>query len=300
MTATIDIVIPCAGRQADLLRLLDSLKRHAASSLRAHVASITVTDDRPSEQLRQALADRHADVRYVHGPSRGPAANRNHGARVGLSPWILFLDDDCFVADDLLAAYAARRAALPEANVVEGAIHPVGERPNGNHNAPLNITGEKLWSCNLLIERAAFEAVCGFDERFPFACMEDVDLADRLRSAGCRITFAASARVLHPWRSLSERELTRQLISHAIYADKHPRVARRWGFGIVARMVKGRLRQYVDLRSSTIPAAKYGAVAYDLMLPLALLAVMRVSWLRAYLSARYRNVHTHETAAPIV
>jgi hypothetical protein len=51
---------------------------------------------------------------------------------------------------ELGAAYAACIVALPVIDVFEGAIHPVGERPNGNHHAPINTTGGYLWSCNLL------------------------------------------------------------------------------------------------------------------------------------------------------
>jgi len=41
-------------------------------------------------------------------------------------------------------------AALSVIDVFEGAIHPLGERPNGNHHAPINTTDGYLWSCNLL------------------------------------------------------------------------------------------------------------------------------------------------------
>ena len=51
---------------------------------------------------------------------------------------------------ELGAAYCACIAALPVIAPFEGAIHPVGERPNGNHHAPINTTGGYLWSCNLL------------------------------------------------------------------------------------------------------------------------------------------------------
>jgi GT2 family glycosyltransferase len=295
----IDIVIPCAGRQADLLRLLDSLVRHAAASMRAQVTSITVTDDRPSDTLREALAREHPRVRYVHGPARGPAANRNHGARFGSASWILFLDDDCYVDDDLLRAYATWQAEDSTALVFEGAIHPVGDPPDGSHHAPLNLSGGKLWSCNMLVARTAFAAVGGFDDRFPFACREDVDLAQRLRRVGCRIVFARTARVFHPWRALSGRELTRQLVSHAIYADKHPEFVRAWSLGILARMLVGRWRKYAWRRDVALPAGHMHVVAYDLLQPLALFAVVRLAILRSRLSARHRNPPRHETSTTL-
>ena len=290
MQPSIDIVIPAAGRVADLLVLLQSLHDAGAASVGAHVASITVTDDRPSADCAARIAECFPAVRYVHGPARGPAANRNHGARQGQAPWVLFLDDDCFADGDLVGAYAACRAGHAQADVFEGAIGPVGARPNGNHHAPLNLEGGCLWSCNLLLRRALFERIGGFDERFPFACMEDVDLRERLRAAGAAIVFAREARVRHPWRSVSERELSRQVISHAIYAAKHDDFVRIWTPLHALRMCRARLRLYAAGGFGSIPWRRYGIVAFDLAGPFLLLAVTRIPGLRARVDRRHRNV----------
>ena len=294
--SAIDIVIPCAGRAADLLLLLESLNQHCAASLSDAVATITVTDDRHTEELGRRVTDRFPRVRYVRGPSRGPAVNRNHGASKGSAPWILFLDDDCFVRDDLLAAYVGQVAASPDVDVFEGAIHPVGERPNGNHHAPLNTTGGYLWSCNVLVRRNTFESIGGFDEEFPFACLEDCDLRERLQALPAKILFADDAVVLHPWRSVSERELTRQIISHAIYAAKHPAFVKSWTPLHALRMAKGRVRLYRSGGFGSIPWAKYLTVAYDLVGPFVLLAVTRVAPLRSRIDRRFRNGRPQATS----
>lgn len=291
----IDIVIPCAGRADDLVRLLASIHAHCAASLPGLCASIVTSDDRPSEALRVRIGNLFPHVRYVVGPSRGPAMNRNHGAALGQAEWILFLDDDCYLKGDLLQAYAQRIAAAPEVDVLEGAIHEVGPRPNGNHHAPLNTTGGYLWSCNLLLRRSVFEAVGRFDEEFPFACLEDVDLRERLKAQLARIVFAADAVVYHPWRSVSERELSRQIISHAIYAHKHPGFGGSWGVLQLLRMLWGRVRQYRLGRFSSIPWNKYRTVGYDLIAPLALCVVIRWAPLRHLLWNRYRNRHPRAT-----
>ena len=287
--SSIDIVIPCAGRAADLKRLLTSLHGYCGAALHSRVSMITVTDDRPSQELQKELETEFPRVGYVHGPARGPAANRNHGAARGTAEWILFLDDDCYVETDLLGAYGAAMHADMEADVFEGAIQPVGERPNGNHHAPLNLQGGYLWSCNMLVRRASFRAVGGFDDRFPFPCMEDVDLRERLQAAGAQAGFVREAVVFHPWRSISEREVTRQIISHAIYAAKHPAFVRSWTPLHALRMAKGRLWLYAAGGFRTIPSAKYRTVAYDLVAPFALLAVTRLTPLRRRVDQRYRN-----------
>ena len=285
----LDIVIPAAGRGPDLLRLLQSVQAGCQASLASTVASITITDDRHSAALGEQLERRFPSVRYVPGPARGPAANRNHGARQGTAPWLLFLDDDCYLANDLLQTYAQQTAQHPQATVLEGAIHAVGPRPNGNHHAPLNMRGGCLWSCNLMLRREVFECLGGFDERFPFACMEDVDLRERLLAAGAVVVFCPDAYVYHPWRSISELELSRQIISHAIYAQKHAVFVRDWTVLHAARMAWGRLRLYAAGGFGSIPAAKYRTVAYDLAAPFALLAVTRWPALRRSVDARYRQ-----------
>ena len=253
------------------------------------VASITVTDDRPSAELAAQVRSLFPAVNYVHGPARGPAVNRNHGASLGRAAWLLFLDDDCYVSTDLLQLYAQAMHADSAADVFEGAIHAVGPRPNGNHHAPVNTTGGCMWSCNVLVRRALFDAVGRFDEDFPFACMEDCDLRERLRAGGALVRFAEHAVVLHPWRSISERELTRQIVSHAIYASKHPAFVRDWSLLHMLRMLWGRLRLYRLHRSEPIPSTKYRTVGYDLVTPFVLYAVIRVAPLRRALRARHIN-----------
>jgi hypothetical protein len=95
--------------------------------------------------------------------------------------------------------------------------------------------------------------------------------------------------VYHPWRSVSERELSRQIISHAIYAHKHPDFKRSWDVIQLLRVAWGRVRQYRLGRFSSIPWTKYRTVGYDLVAPLALYVVVRVVPVRRALWNRYRN-----------
>lgn len=290
MSPLFDIVIPCAGRTDDLLRLLASLHQHSESSLEQNVASITASDDRWSSSTAERLAAAFPLVRYVAGPARGPAANRNNGARQGQAPWLVFLDDDCYLKSDLVQAYAAGLQAAPHAQALEGAIHPVGERPNGNHHAPLNTSGGCMWSCNIAVSRATFEALRGFDETFPFAAMEDCDLHERLKQRDKAIPFLREAVVCHPWRSISEREVTRQIISHALYAVRHPPFISVWSLRHVARNLVGRARLYRRYRSLPIPRTKLPTVAYDLAAPLLLWAVVRFRPLRMALWRHFAQV----------
>ena len=81
-------------------------------------------------------------------------------------------------------------------------------------------------SC-LLVRRAAFDAVGGFDERY-FMYMEDVDLGDRLGRAGWLNVYVPGAEVLHAKGHSTGRDPARNLRAHHdstyIYlSDRHNR-----------------------------------------------------------------------------
>ena len=67
-------------------------------------------------------------------------------------------------------------------------------------------------SC-LLLRRAAFDEVSGFDERY-FMYMEDVDLGDRLGRAGWQNVYVPSAEVLHDKGHATGRDPARNLAAH--------------------------------------------------------------------------------------
>ena len=83
-------------------------------------------------------------------------------------------------------------------------------------------------SC-LLLRRAAFDDVGGFNERY-FMYMEDVDLGDRLGKAGWQNVYVPSAEILHDKGHATGRDPARNLAAHhtstyTFLADRHPK---RW------------------------------------------------------------------------
>jgi len=81
-------------------------------------------------------------------------------------------------------------------------------------------------SC-LLLRRAAFDEVSGFDERY-FMYMEDVDLGDRLGKAGWQNVYVPLAEILHDKGHATGRDPARNLAAHhtstyTFLADRHAR-----------------------------------------------------------------------------
>jgi|SRR6185437_15931681 len=210
------VVIPTRARDATLARCLEGLR----VQVEEESAEVIVTDDGDGESTRQMITSRFPFARWIRGPQRGPAANRNRGASLAVGDFILFLDDDVEPTPTLLAAY--RRAVSASVNVYEGRTTCRAGLRSPLEDAPVNETGGALWSCNLLVRRTFWLAAGGFDEEFPYPHMEDVAFRERLKTTGERFIFVPDAAVDHPPRRVPPaRVLARNHESDFVYSYKY-------------------------------------------------------------------------------
>lgn len=195
------VVIPTCRRNESLARCLDALAP-GAQSLQAGEYEVIVSDDGPPDNNARALVEsRYPGTRWVQGPRRGPAANRNCGASHARAGWLVFTDDDCLPQPGWLAAFADRLdAGVGECRVLEGLTVSGVKAIGPFEQAPVNTEGGLLWSCNFAIERTLFDRMGGFDAGFPYPHLEDVDLRLRLDDAGEHYPFVRDACVIHPPR----------------------------------------------------------------------------------------------------
>jgi GT2 family glycosyltransferase len=220
------VVIPTCNRPDLLDRCLCRLAP-AARKGDAFVCQVIVSDDQGPQSLsKQLLSAKYPWLQWTEGPRRGPAANRNHGAKFAFGEWLFFCDDDCLPDVDILETYARAQKSHPDRRVFEGRIMADREKRHPLEEAPINDKGGNLWSCNFVIQRRLFEEIGGFDERFPFAAVEDTEFRVRLQKGGERIVFLSDAVVVHPWRKLSARgyliQQGRQRRSHLLMMTLHP------------------------------------------------------------------------------
>ena len=185
---------------------------------------VIVTDDAPGDAQRDSL---RRDFPWVHhnlAPQKGPACNRNSGAKRARGEWLVFLDDDCIPQPSLLSAYMGAIHKNPDYSVFEGSTLPERRKIRMDVDAPINDRGGYLWSCNFAIKRALFWEVGGFCELYPYACMEDVDFREQLKERNVEFLFVPEASVVHPWRTFtSDASVFRmRLISHAIFFRRYP------------------------------------------------------------------------------
>lgn len=158
-----------------------------------------------------SLAERRAaGVTVVPCRRLGPAANRNSAAREARGSLLYFLDHDAYPArPDFLERLAAAADRLGDFGALAGPIlmeprlrwNPIALADhyacwfNWPHRRPSGPTTLFNPSTSLVIPRAAFERVGGFDERIPF--LHDFDIQERLKALGLPLHFCQDLPAVH-------------------------------------------------------------------------------------------------------
>ncbi|WP_448702978.1 glycosyltransferase family 2 protein [Mucilaginibacter sp. AW1-3] len=224
----ISIIVPTCNRNDLLVECLDRL---APEKQQAGVEyELIVTDDSKDNRAKSLIEKEYTWARWVEGPKSGPAANRNNGAKMAKGQWLLFIDDDCLPDADVLKEYYKAIQQNPDVLVFEGCITVDRPQESFIEESPVNETGGFLWACNFLIDAKLFLSdLKGFDEDFPYAAMEDVDLDYRLKKKQIKVLFVKSAFVIHPWR-MQQKVVSitmKRFKSLLYYLEKHPEMSKK-------------------------------------------------------------------------
>ena len=192
---TVSVVIPVKDRADELARCLDSISR---VDYPRELLQVIVVDDGSSDDSAAVARERGALVVPSGGTGRGPAAARNVGARAATGEILAFIDSDCTAStgwlSELLPAFADDRMAAVGGQVDGMCTESVVDRYEAVMSS-LSLGGRErsgstgddtfyLPSCNLLVRRALFAGVGGFEGSMHVG--EDVDLTWRLRDQGFR------------------------------------------------------------------------------------------------------------------
>jgi GT2 family glycosyltransferase len=199
----VSVVVPFLGSHEDAERLGNNM-----GSLKLAEGDQVIVADNTGKGIAEAVAGSAVRVVDASG-ERSSYHARNVGAREAQSDWILFMDADCSPAPAILGAYFAER--IPKrCGVVAGQI--VGnprqrslvarytrsrnffDQTDGMHAKDRGAAA----TGNLLVRRAAFEAVGGFAEGIRSA--GDIDLCWRLQQAGWTLEHRPKAIVEHRHR----------------------------------------------------------------------------------------------------
>jgi GT2 family glycosyltransferase len=223
---SVSVVMPFAGERTAGLQALEAL-----AAIRVGEGDQRILVDNLGS-LR--ASDAPAGVLVFAAEGEGsPAHARNAGAAQARAEWILFLDADTRAPADLLERYL-QAPIEPTVGALAGEIAPApGRTVAARYAAARNFLSlrahlshpyrPRAAAANLLVRRAAFEALGGFFEGLRAA--EDTDFCWRLQEAGWRLAGCPDAVVEHRYRG-SLRELRSQWRAYAAgrawLARRHP------------------------------------------------------------------------------
>jgi len=191
----VSVIVPTCHRNDLLAKCLDCLAP-GVQTLPAEQYEVIVTDDGSKSTAEAMVTEQYPWARWVAGPQKGPAANRNNGIKSALGKWLVFTDDDCLADHNWLQAFAL--AITADIYVYEGRTVCYNKVLSPLYASPINLKGGYLWSCNMMVEASAYNQIGGFDESYPYACMEDVDFRERLKDFNYSFQFVLDAVTDHP------------------------------------------------------------------------------------------------------
>jgi O-antigen biosynthesis protein len=220
-TPLVSIIIPSRDNARILQRCVESLLQHSRYK---HYEIILIDNDSVDQEALGYFQEiqQHPSIRVLRYPHPfNYSAINNLGAREAHGSYLLFLNDDTeacsadwlerllgFAQLPHIGAVGAKllfpqTRTIQHCGVLNLAAGPGHAFYNGPANAPLYF-GRNLLEWNwlavtgacLLVARAKFEAVGGFDETFPVA-YNDVDLCWRLHDSGLKNLVCNAVQLLH-------------------------------------------------------------------------------------------------------
>jgi N-acetylglucosaminyl-diphospho-decaprenol L-rhamnosyltransferase len=248
------------------------LDRFLASLAHATERPVTVVmaDNGSTDGTPEEAVQRYPNVRLFHTGSNlgyGTAVNRAVAEFVTDGDWLVVANPDVQWGpdsiDELLAAtqrWPAAGSLGPLIRDPDGTVYPSARHQPSLIRGGMHAVIGPVWKNNpwtaayrqerlapserpvgwlsgscLLLRRAAFDQIGGFDERY-FMYMEDVDLGDRLTAAGWQNVYVPSAEIVHDKGHAAGRDPAKNLAAHhrstyTFLADRHPgwwRAPLRW------------------------------------------------------------------------
>ena len=207
LTPQLSVIIPTYNRKELLLKALEGYNQQTA---RAGILELLVVDDGSTDGTGPAVKDfrqrSSITIRHLPQKNRGPAAARNCGIREAKGDLILFGDDDIVPAPNLVAEHVAWNREYPAENFAmlghvawAPEVHPTPFMEwmglsgvlfgFGSLSPGKEVSFDYFYSCNLSIKRNFLMKNGMFDESFPSAAYEDVELGYRLINKGLRLLY---------------------------------------------------------------------------------------------------------------
>jgi glycosyltransferase involved in cell wall biosynthesis len=227
----ISVVVPTYQRPNALRRCLRAL---TAQELPQEQYEVIVIDDGSDPAVTMDKHQiRRLDLTLAHQANQGPAAARNHGARLARGKWLAFTDDDCAPQPSWLCILLSRLEQNPAALVGGRTLNALANNVYAQASQdlvdflydyfPRAVSLRPfLTSNNFAADRKGFLELGGFDASFPFAAAEDRDYSERWTAAGGSLFYEPDAKIDH-FQALTLKQF---FLQHHTYGRGAARLSR--------------------------------------------------------------------------
>ena len=237
----ISVIIPTRDRRDILSKVLDS---YTGQDVPPRSFEVIVVDDGSTDGteklVREFKASSPFDISYIRQEHRGPAHARNTGIEKARGAFLLFVGDDIVATPQLVGEHMKSHSEWPN-TVVLGHIdwHPelevtlfmryLNTRLQFNYprikTEKMGVSYPHFYASNISMGKNIVEDVGSFDEDFPDAAFEDIELGYRVWKEGIRTIYNERAIAYHCHSTNLADFIKRQLRAGraaAIFYLKHP------------------------------------------------------------------------------
>ena len=229
----VSIVIPVYNHCHETIACLESIAEHT----KAIPHEVIVVDD-CSRFLTSSTLNRARGLKLLRNTKNlGFILSCNRGAEESRGEYVLFLNNDTTVTPGWLEALLETFASIPDAGFVGAKlIYPDGRLQEaggviwrdasgwnygktGDPRHPRYNFRRETDYCSgacIMLPRALFLSLGGFDERYRPAYYEDVDLAFKVREAGLKVIYEPAAEVIHHEGLTSGTDTSKGIKSHQL------------------------------------------------------------------------------------
>lgn len=231
----VDIIITTYNSSLRIERLLKSIQQQTHKAYRCFAI-----DDHSQDDTVAFIENQFPWVQVItQSKNHGPARNRNIAARLGVSPYIVFFDDDVFLEDE---EWLQKAVAIMENNLQIGqlasriisgydddilldcGIHGDGKtfggifwRKSRHHVFGKHLVSRRVigaCSAGTIIRRAVFDKVGGFDPTFYYLA-EDADLSIKIHLLGYDVIYEPALVTYHyETQAMGTRLLLKQYLMY--------------------------------------------------------------------------------------
>jgi GT2 family glycosyltransferase/glycosyltransferase involved in cell wall biosynthesis len=210
----VSIIIPVFNQFRFTQACLASLQEHQGTER----FEVIIVDDCSMDATAEGVPQMPGVIYLRNEKNFGFIASCNRGAKKSRGKYLVFLNNDTLVRDGWLSALLDTFSQEPHAGIVgsklvypDGRLQEAGgiiwrdasgwnygnaddpEKPEYNYLREVDYCS----AAALMIPKALFESVGGFDSRYAPAYYEDTDLAFKVRKAGYKVLYQPLSEVIH-------------------------------------------------------------------------------------------------------